>query len=83
MVEKMSEKQSFNERNRLLQTSKEIMAEYNLTRRQFKKFIKLGMPAINLDHRWYACTKNIDAWFEDLTAPKKVEGKFAEEDLDE
>lgn len=66
------EKLFLNGRGRLLQTSKEIMAEYDLTRRQFKRFLQMGMPARYMDGRWYAYTKNIDLFFEDFFSQRAL-----------
>jgi hypothetical protein len=33
----------------------------------FYKFVKLGMPAIVIDGRWYAYTENLDNFFQKLT----------------
>jgi hypothetical protein len=68
MVKPMSENEKvLNGRGRLLQGMGEVMSEYGLTRRQFKKFIRLGMPAAVIDGHWYAYTANIDRFFEGIT----------------
>ena len=34
----------------------------------FRKFIRLKMPCVLIDKRWFAHTKNLDLYFERLTA---------------
>ncbi len=55
---------------RLLQTRKEIMTKYGLTKATFQKFIKAGMPVAIIDGRYYALTANLDQFFIAITRGK-------------
>lgn len=38
-----------------------------ISREQFKEFIKMGMPAVQMGVIWYAHVDNIEKWFKDKT----------------
>jgi len=51
----------------ILQGLNEILEYTGLSKPLFYKFVRLGLPAIRLEGRWYASTVNIDRFFEQIT----------------
>lgn len=52
---------------KLLIGSQAIMDYLGISKQVFYQFIKLGMPAIVINGRWYAWTDNIDIYFQKIT----------------
>jgi hypothetical protein len=52
---------------KILQGKKEIMKYCDISETLFVKFIKSGMPAIQIDGRWYAHAENLDDYFKAMT----------------
>ena len=45
----------------------EICKYANMSKPTFYKFIKLGMPAVIIEGRWWAHSENIDKFFQRIT----------------
>lgn len=52
---------------KLLIGSQQIMTYLQVSKTTFYKFIKLGMPAIVIDGRWYAHAENLDEYLKAVT----------------
>ena len=52
---------------KFLTNKQEIMDYCKISEKLFIKFIKNGMPAIQIEGRWYAHTENLDDFFKTLT----------------
>jgi|APFre7841882793_1041355.scaffolds.fasta_scaffold159115_1 hypothetical protein len=47
---------------------KKAIAEYlHVSRDSFYEFIKLGLPAVVINNRYYAHKENIELWFQGIT----------------
>ena len=57
----------------------EIMAYCKISEKLFVKFIRSGMPAIQIENRWYAHADNLDDFFKKLT--KATCQSMSEEDI--
>lgn len=53
---------------RFLTSKEEIMEFLGVKDSAFSTFLKLQMPAVRINGRWYAHAKNIDDWCMRLTA---------------
>ena len=51
----------------LLVGSQQIMDYLGIARPSFTEFVKMGMPAVSINGRWYAHQKNLDDYFLALT----------------
>lgn len=51
----------------LLVGSQQIMDYLGIDKKPFYDFVKLGMPAVSINGRWYAHQKNLDDYFMSLT----------------
>ena len=52
---------------KLLIGSGQIMTYLQVSKPTFYKFIKLGMPAVVIDGRWYAYSENLDEFLKVIT----------------
>jgi len=52
---------------KLLVGSQQIMTYLQVAKPTFYKFIKLGMPAVVIDNRWYAYSDNLDEFMKLIT----------------
>lgn len=52
---------------RLLVGVDQIIEYVGVTRPTFYEFVKIGMPAVSINGRWYAYCDNIDDYFRLLT----------------
>ena len=52
---------------KLLIGSQQIMTYLGISKNTFYKFLKLGLPAIVVDNRWYAWSDNLDEYFKTIT----------------
>ena len=56
-----------NKSDKLLIGSKAIRAYlHDISEPVFKKFLKMGMPVIVIDNRYYASTDNLDEYFKSV-----------------
>jgi hypothetical protein len=46
---------------------KAITTYLNISRDSFYEFIRLGMPAVVINNRYYAHRENIELWFQAIT----------------
>jgi hypothetical protein len=53
---------------KMLSSAAEIQSYLRISDKLFSHFIKLKMPAVQINGRWYAHTDNIDAWWQSCTA---------------
>jgi hypothetical protein len=51
----------------LLVGREQILAYLGIAQPAFYEFVKLGMPAVSINSRWYAHQKNLDDYFITLT----------------
>jgi len=59
--------ESVRQRSGLLIGRDAIMAYLQISRPLFERFIKNGMPVLQLELRWYAHTDNLDEYFRKIT----------------
>jgi hypothetical protein len=52
---------------KLLVGSQQIMTYLQVSKTTFYKFVKMGMPAVIIDNRWYAYSENLDDYMKALT----------------
>jgi len=52
---------------KLLIGAQQIMTYLGISKPTFYKFVKIGLPAVVIDNRWYAYTENIDDFVKSLT----------------
>ena len=53
---------------KMLSTAAEIQSYLRISDKLFSHFIKLKMPAVQINGRWYAHTDNLDDWWRTCTA---------------
>ena len=66
-----------NTSSKLLIGADEIMQYLCISLPVFKKFVKIGMPAILIDSRWYAYPDNLEDYFKKIT---RVDSRMVEID---
>jgi hypothetical protein len=65
---------------KILTSAGEIMAYMRIGGRLFKLFLRLKMPAVQINGRWFAHTENLEEWFRRLTL---VQGTIDDPELPE
>ncbi len=59
----------------ILDGKQEIMNFLGCTEHKLRKYVNMGMPVLSDDGRWLAHRDNIEAWFRDITWPKRSKRK--------
>lgn len=73
VLEKLSQIQAEGHRKKILIGKERIKDYLEISDFIFDKFIKMGMPALYLDGRWYAHTENLEKYFKGITWVKMKE----------
>ena len=58
---------------RFLTSKEEIMDFLVLKRSVFEQFMKIGLPVVIINGRYYAHSENLDAWMKAFTAKQRPE----------
>jgi hypothetical protein len=58
---------------RFLTSKEEIMNFLGVKETVFAQFLKINIPVILVNGRYYAHAENLDAWFKSLTAKQRPE----------
>lgn len=58
---------------RFLKSKEEIMEFFDIKDAIFAQFLKIQIPVIVINGRYFAHSDNLDAWFKTLTAKQRAE----------
>lgn len=62
-----------NSEKRILKSKEEIMEFFDIKDAIFAQFLKIQIPVIIINGRYFAHSENLDAWFKSLTAKQRAE----------
>jgi len=49
--------------NKIFTSKDDILKYMQISNRLFEHFLKIGLPAVQINTRWYAHADNLDDWF--------------------